>query len=127
MAQCSQTQYHTLRYLVQISAGLVPLSDSDVRSVQEAPNEEGSVPCSWLALRQPCYRNSQERSHWLQTAMRGTESWWVYVGLFLTTAHAHDNAYSVSHNSIISAYKMTMYDAVFRVKAARMLQTHALL
>lgn len=97
----------------------------DFRGAQEAPDEEGYAPSRWLALRQPRYRNTQERSHRLQTAVRGIESWWVYVGLFLTTAHAHDNAYSVSHNSIISSYKRNMYGAAFRVKC--MLHTHTLL
>lgn len=83
----------------------------DFRGAQEAPDEEGYVPSRWLALRQ---------LEWI-------ESWWVYVGLFLTTAHAHDNTYSVSHNSIISSYKRNMYDAAFRVKAACLLHTHTLL
>lgn len=43
----------------------------------------------------------------------GMESWWVCVGLFLITSHAHDNAYSVSHYSAISAYKRNMDDAAF--------------
>lgn len=83
-AQCSQAQRDNaldagadlLRaWICWASGGFY----GDFSAVQEASDEVGTGPCRWLTLRQAGYWNTQERSHWLKTAVRGTESWCVCV------------------------------------------------
>lgn len=101
---------------------LDPLSNRRVlrwfSAVQEASDEDGTGPCRWLTLRQAGYWNTRERSHWLKTAVRGTESCCVCASVWTQCLKIQWSQHILYDEYVWPA---------FRVKAAHALHTYPLL